>query len=1500
MSASQIQLHHPAARGYFFDVFQDAHTSEAWRPYDKMLYLVWWSYRPASCVNCGMTDAWIPSGDVEFKCAVCLTGVGTTSTNSVVENDGEQRGGMDDLDDSNDDDGEELMNGDGDMAMGNSNNNDSAPVSGGGSHGGPIAAYTFFYGLLQRIPVVETIINAGAATQGHLSQGGSGAPPPGSRQSSSMLPTGEALPMVLRAAYDMSNLLLLPGSPRGTAHLIRASSLYLSLLLHRFVCLFPLFCMALSPTLAAPTASPPSATTVPIATAEAEIQWVDIELLSAVLGVITPSFFVSSDASLQHLQNIFTVTAAYGTPSLLWHPGRVPGRLEVLKQLKSSLVSHCPVHSTLVVPGLSPEHTAMVVALELARRVDVQPMAASSTSTAAAAQNAQRMGTWLDALGLYPTRCCYRDGSSLAAMATGSPSPPPPLADVLTSMAASDDPYLLAAVEQHARRPRQCKKCTVRTATAAGDSAIFGKASAPCSCHGRTSESSEASCYHLVTLASPFHDNFEWLLDAPCANALLHIFARVFAMAPADLADIALRSGIYQGSSRPFLDVLCASMRRGAYDMLPLARRLSPLSTPWLSVYMALHSGDRLPVLAALYQLSSNKNAVREQQVAIARLLQKVLRKHQSSQLYQLNYVVRMTSESDQHFNGLYFLSSVLWQEGLAVFTCLRSGRKTITLNRHSGRISLCYMNAKERLVSAVDLHPASPVVAAIESAAVPLVMDAVWSSAVSGIGQRERGDSWEAVVRGLDKGSRVRRRMRVPMLASRLDALSSIRDAAMEANRSAAAAAVFAAGGGGGNSSHGFLGSGMTLLGWGETESLLAAPQAVDVRRLRAELQMSLWSLPHVSLLLGLSENRVVALYASLTALLELLQHHLQTLQYTSGAARHAIAGPPLNNWVEELLFSDEAARPGHQQQQQPSTWRHERSPQRSSGANISPRLPYRTSPPMPSSRLGTPKMSSSGNNSSGGGGAAGVVAATSSSLPSPLPLIPRHHYTASPPQRLATTPIWRRGEGGQLPPKLELTTTTAEMARKNRRQVRRHASKNYSRDADNDDSRSDDGDDGKGDDGDGDAVENDEEETPKGGKLQDRHASVMQWISQLLPSYHEVLSGAVTTLADSPAAEVDRRKMIARSRQNTNENEDDEDSGSEEQKMSGVPRGGGVLPTTAAAASSSSFYRHGQRQPHRGGAPPQRATQQPRNSPRSCRGAPRSAVATTALSYRMSFAAFNLFDADECRRRLQRMFLFIKDYGVKKGQLLERAAAELLPNRRHPRGDVQLSPSARPPDPRRAVEPTAAPSASPSVSPPLRGRQKSDGVARRKKMAGEEVKEELVVKKEDEEESRRQGGGDAEATAVDGSRSNGFSLPLPTIAAAARQKGKRRRPSSSSRDSSASGGDDDDKNDEGGERALKRSSRETKSRRMRQQAEAGQKRSEESGGVGAAAACVIERHSSSSSSSDKEDDDEEEEEGRDNDASEAQSRRKTKKSGRRRRRLVYKDSRPEKESRG
>lgn len=272
--------------------------------------------------------------------------------------------------------------------------------------------------------------------------------------------------------------------------------------------------------------------------------------------------------------------------------------------------------------------------------------------------------------------------------------------------------------------------------------------------------------------------------DSPSANGLLYIFTAVLDLPyhPLFLADQCIRTGLFTGAHRCG-EVLQKVAKEGHYDALPLARRLSPLVSMWLSPYFALHSMDRLSFLSSLRLLHHSLHVSGKAQNVILQQLQRILAKYGGVTYYQFYFVIRVTDPKQKIFNGFYFLSAVYGgQIGIAVYTCLRSGRKTISFNGYNKRISLCHYDERdlypvgmshssnsshsnhtgyaERTVHSLQLHliqGAIPIVAGIDSPVTALLHDVAKGDETS----RGKFYAWEAVVKGMEMLSHVRRRLR-------------------------------------------------------------------------------------------------------------------------------------------------------------------------------------------------------------------------------------------------------------------------------------------------------------------------------------------------------------------------------------------------------------------------------------------------------------------------------------------------------------------------------------------------------------------------------------------------------------------------------------------------------------------------------------------------------------------------------------------------------------------
>lgn len=414
--------------------------------------------------------------------------------------------------------------------------------------------------------------------------------------------------------------------------------------------------------------------------------------------------------------------------------------------------------------------------------------------------------------------------------------------------------------------------------------------------------------------------------DSPSANGLVYIFTILLGLPyhPLFLADQCIRTALFTGAHRCG-EVLQKAAKEGHYDTLPLARRLSPLVSMWLSPYFALHSIDRLPFLSSLRLLHHSLHVSGKAQNVILQQLQRILAKYGGVTYYQFYFVIRVTDPKEKIFNGFYFLSAVYGSHvGIAVFTCLRSGRKTITFNGYNKRISLCHYDERdlyplgmshssssshgnqsgysERTLRSLQLHlieGSVPVVAGIDSPVTALLHDVAKGDEMS----RSKFYAWEAVVKGMEMLSHLRRRLRAVydsrVLTGENDEQGERREITMEdryLNELAAWCSKVDGGGGSLASSSSMLdmstpafqggrggfvngdgtrppassGSGG---GWGMTVDDLRNAAPFHLGSCREVIQRELLALrQNPSFLAGLPDERVVVLYTLVVAFLEFI----------------------------------------------------------------------------------------------------------------------------------------------------------------------------------------------------------------------------------------------------------------------------------------------------------------------------------------------------------------------------------------------------------------------------------------------------------------------------------------------------------------------------------------------------------------------------------------------------------------------------------------------------
>lgn len=562
-----------------------------------------------------MRDSWTPSPEDEYRCGHCAAGAGTTAQRDNVE----EFGVRDDDDDDSDTEHSGVLDAD----------------KSGGSES--TALWMFHFGL-------SWIVSLQTDAYKDLTN----------------VPHGEALCHVLRLTFELSSVLVLPSMAPSSALVLRSASLFLALAAQSFSVPFPLFVLGRScaavQQLSSSTPSGAGASAgssgvagvIGSASANDDLQWIDIEAAASQVGLPLPQFFESPTAMAQFMQNsLARLVHEFNVPSVLWSMDRVEGRYETVAAMQSRAQGH-----------LSPEHRAAVVALELARAFEAEhnPLAPENATTYS------RVSDW------------YKDHTQ--------------------------NPQLSGFV------------VLFNTTTAAVDSdevtrLSFGSA-----------EDVGPSPPAAESVAVP---ELSFLPTSRLADLLLRMFCRAFRMMPLAFSEMVEESRCYDGPTN-FYILLQSAAAQGQFHALPLYRRVTAVSSPWLVVHRALHSEDRLPLLTALSYVAGA--TVREREVPAAKLVQRICRKHGASTAYKFYYAIRCVDPEEKHMHGLYVCTFV--SSRFAVFTCIRSGRKTITYNASTGGVSLCYLGSKERVVekNALQVVWVGPLTAAVEGQAAKYVMD--------------------------------------------------------------------------------------------------------------------------------------------------------------------------------------------------------------------------------------------------------------------------------------------------------------------------------------------------------------------------------------------------------------------------------------------------------------------------------------------------------------------------------------------------------------------------------------------------------------------------------------------------------------------------------------------------------------------------------------------------------------------------------------------------------
>lgn len=313
------------------------------------------------------------------------------------------------------------------------------------------------------------------------------------------------------------------------------------------------------------------------------------------------------------------------------------------------------------------------------------------------------------------------------------------------------------------------------------------------------------------------------LLDRRIPDLLVKMFAQSFKIPCLEMLEMVEASGLYRGKTY-FMSLLQQCATQGLYMVLPICLRLSPFYSPWSSAYASLHGEDRLPLLAALQQISLAGG--KDQQAPLYKLVQRIVRKHDAGTRLQCNFGVRCVDPDKQHMQGLYVLQHVT--QSCAAFVCAKTGKKTLTFNALTKKVSLCSSgDPKERVVENVEVRFVGPVQITVEGIGAKKLIDCVRS----GLDIAE----WTSCASKFEAASIVRRRMK-DTTCYPVWALSTIKEASSQLTK--------------------------------ERVGSIAA--AVHPSLSLQRVQHLILSLPRPSLIYGLSDATVLGLYSDLVALTE------------------------------------------------------------------------------------------------------------------------------------------------------------------------------------------------------------------------------------------------------------------------------------------------------------------------------------------------------------------------------------------------------------------------------------------------------------------------------------------------------------------------------------------------------------------------------------------------------------------------------------------------------
>jgi hypothetical protein len=238
--------------------------------------------------------------------------------------------------------------------------------------------------------------------------------------------------------------------------------------------------------------------------------------------------------------------------------------------------------------------------------------------------------------------------------------------------------------------------------------------------------------------------------ESTALSILLSYFALHFDIHPLGMCRKLVSSGLYGGKVGDDV-ALQNGLSCGLYP-IPLTTRNSPVESPWVPIYRALHSNDRMILLGLLSALSRSPSAAQDLPSA-TKTLRAILAKHGAVSGYTANYCLRVADDSEAAFNGDYFCTSVTPDGASFVHFS-----KPLSI-RYRAKTLVVYLNdphtppAQRRSTAQLNTIVIPPVTIDVESPSAKLIIDCV--------AHRQGLERWSEAVRRLDMRYDLRRRMR-------------------------------------------------------------------------------------------------------------------------------------------------------------------------------------------------------------------------------------------------------------------------------------------------------------------------------------------------------------------------------------------------------------------------------------------------------------------------------------------------------------------------------------------------------------------------------------------------------------------------------------------------------------------------------------------------------------------------------------------------------------------